>query len=56
MFAAGTRTSSKTGWPVGEPLMPSLCSSLGTLKPGRSFSTMNALERFASRSVIANTM
>jgi hypothetical protein len=28
------RTSSKIGWPVGEPLMPSLCSSLPTEKPG----------------------
>ena len=36
------RTSSKIGWPVGEPLMPSLCSSLPTLKPGRSASTTKA--------------
>ncbi len=34
-FSAGTRTSSNTGWPVGEPLMPILCSSLGTEKPVR---------------------
>ena len=38
----GTRTSSKIGWPVGDPLMPSLCSSLPTEKPGRSASTMKA--------------
>jgi hypothetical protein len=57
-FAAGMRTSSKIGWPVGEPLMPSLCSSLPTLKPGRSASTTNALmpcERSAFGSVLANT-
>ena len=33
-FSCGTRTSSKTGEPVGEPLMPSLCSSLPIEKPG----------------------
>ena len=57
-FSAGMRTSSKIGWPVGEPLMPSLCSSLPTLKPGRSASTTKALmprERAAVRSVLANT-
>jgi len=31
------------GWPVGEPRMPSLCSSLPTLKPGRSASTTKAV-------------
>ena len=54
-FSAGTRTSSKTGEPVGEPLMPSLCSSLPTENPGVSFSTTNALRRRAARSVIAKT-
>ena len=53
--SAGTRTSSKTGWPVGEPLMPILCSSLGTEKPGVSLSTTNAEMRLLSRSVTANT-
>ena len=42
-LAPGIRTSSKIGWPVGEPLMPSFFSSLPTLKPGRSPSTTNAL-------------
>ena len=58
-FSAGIRTSSKIGWPVGEPLMPSLCSSLPTEKPGRSASTTNALmprERPADGSVLAKTM
>ena len=58
-FAAGMRTSSKIGWPVGEPLMPSLCSTLPTEKPGRSASTTNALmprERAAVGSVLAKTM
>src|SRR5215207_1190447 len=32
-FSAGTRTSSNTGWPVGEPWIPSLCSYLGTENP-----------------------
>jgi len=56
-FSAGTRTSSKTGEPVGEPLIPSLCSSLGTENPGRSFSTTNALIRGrpSSDGVRANT-
>ena len=54
-FACGMRTSSKIGWPVGEPLMPSLCSSLPTLKPGRSASTTNADRRRLSRSVTAKT-
>jgi hypothetical protein len=54
-FSAGTRTSSKTGWPVGEPWIPSLCSYFGTEKPGRSFSTTNAVLRRAARSVTANT-
>jgi hypothetical protein len=54
-FACGTRTSSNTGWPVGEPWMPSLCSYFGTEKPGRSDSTTNAVNRRASRSVSANT-
>ena len=31
-FSCGTRTSSKIGEPVGEPLMPSLCSSLPTVE------------------------
>ncbi len=57
-FAAGTRTSSKIGVPVGEARIPSLCSSLPTLKPGRSASTTKAViprECPASRSVTANT-
>ncbi len=57
-FSSGTRTPSNTGCPVGEPLIPSLCSSLPTLNPGRSASTMNAViprEWPASLSVTANT-
>ena len=53
------RTSSKIGWPVGEPLIPSLCSTLPTENPGRSASTTNALiprERAAVGSVLAKTM
>jgi hypothetical protein len=42
-FSLGTTTPSKTGWPVGEPFMPILCSSRSILKPGRSLSTMNAV-------------
>jgi hypothetical protein len=41
-FSAGTRTPSKIGWPVGEPRIPILCSSLPTEKPGLSASTMKA--------------
>ena len=55
-FACGTRTSSKIGWPVGEARIPSLCSSLPTLKPGRSASTTNAVIRLVSRSVTAKVM
>ena len=54
-FSAGTRTSSNTGWPVGEPLMPILCSSFGTEKPSESASTTKAVKRLFSRSVTANT-
>ncbi len=57
-FSSGTSTPSKIGWPVGEPRIPSLCSSLPTLKPGRSASTTNALiprEWPALGSVTANT-
>ena len=35
--------------------MPSLCSSFGTEKPWRSFSTTNAEKRLFSRSVTAKT-
>ncbi len=55
MFEAGTRTSLNDGEPVGEPLIPSLCSSCPGSNPSRSFSTMNALIRPLSRSVFANT-
>jgi hypothetical protein len=55
-FSAGTRTSVKAGLPVGEPLMPSLCSSLPGSTPARSASTMKAELRLLSRSVLANTM
>ena len=54
----GHPDQSKIGWPVGEPRIPSLCSSLPTLNPGRSASTTNAViprEWPASRSVTANT-
>jgi hypothetical protein len=57
-FSGGTRTPAKIGCPVGEPRIPSLCSSLPTLKPGRSASTTNAMiprEWPAARSVTANT-
>ena len=57
-FFSGTRTSSKIGWPVGEPRIPILCSSLPTEKPGRSASTTKAeipREWPASGSVTANT-
>ncbi len=57
-FSAGIRTSSKIGGPIGEPLMPSVCSSLPTLKPSRSASTTKALmpcERSALGSVLAKT-
>ena len=54
-FSCGTRTSSNTGWPVGEPWIPSLCSNFGTEKPGVSFSTTNAEMRVLSRSVTAKT-
>jgi hypothetical protein len=54
-FSFGTRTSSKTGEPVGEPLIPSLCSSLPMLRPGRSFSTMKHVIRRFARSVVAKT-
>jgi hypothetical protein len=37
-------------------LDPELVLELGHAEPGASFSTMKALERLASRSVIANTM
>ena len=43
------------GLPVGEPLIPSLCSSWPGSKPSRSFSTTNAEIRPASRSVFAKT-
>ena len=56
VLRAGTRTSSKIGWPVGEARIPSLCSSLPTLKPGRSASTTNAVIRWISRSVTAKVM
>ena len=55
-FSSGTRTSSKIGWPVGEALIPSLCSSLPTLNPGRSASTTNGVIRRDSRSVTAKVM
>ena len=55
MFSCGTRTSSNTGEPVGEPWIPSLCSSLPIDRPGASLSTTNALIRRASRSVTAKT-
>src|ERR1700750_317989 len=35
-LAAGMRTSSKIGWPVGEPFMASLCSSFPTMEPARA--------------------
>ena len=41
-FAAGTRTSSSTTCAVGEPLIPSLCSSLAICTP-QSCSTTKAL-------------
>jgi hypothetical protein len=54
-FAAGKRTPSRTGEPVGEPLIPSLCSRPPIEKPGRSASTRNAVARPLSRSVSAKT-
>ena len=40
---------------MGEPLIPSLCSILPGSKPSRSDSTMKALIRLLSRSVLAKT-
>ena len=41
-FAMGTRQSSNTSSPVGEPRQPILMSFCATAKPGKPFSTRNA--------------
>ena len=54
-FSTGTRQSSNTNSAVCEPRKPILVSFCATLKPAKSFSTMNALMPCAplSRSVLA---
>ena len=42
-FSAGRGRRRRSAAPVGEPRIPSLCSSLPTLKPGRSASTTKAV-------------
>ena len=48
-FSAGTRTSVKTGEPVGEPRIPSLSSFLPIVRPSRSDSTMKARDALGAR-------